>query len=87
MSGAVDFIVVDIVLAKNLCGNGDYANLAIVEAIELVSEIYAIGFKKGSDLTAKVNEAIKELEANGKLMELATKYGFENVLQVTEKID
>ncbi|MBR6632759.1 MAG: transporter substrate-binding domain-containing protein [Clostridia bacterium] len=86
-SGAVDFAVVDIILAKNICGQGDYADLAIVEAIELDSEIYAIGFKTGSELTAKVNEAIKTLEANGKLMELATKYGFENVLQVTETIE
>ena len=86
-SGAVDFIVVDIILAQNICGKGDYADLAIVEAIELESEIYAIGFKKGSDLTAKVNEAIKTLEKNGKLMELAEKYGFENVLKVTETIE
>lgn len=86
-SGAVDFIVVDILLAQNLCGKADYEDLAIVEAIELESEIYAIGFKKGSDLTAKVNDAIKQLEANGKLMELATKYGFENVLKVTETIE
>lgn len=85
-SGAVDFIVVDILLAKNLCGKGDYADLAIVEAIELESEIYAVGFKKGSELTAKVNEAIKTLEENGKLMEIAKKYGFENVIQITEKI-
>ncbi len=86
-SGAVDFIVVDILLAKNICGNGDYADLAIVESIELDSEIYAVGFKKGSPLKDKVNAAIKELEENGKLMELAKKYGFENVLQITEKID
>ncbi len=86
-SGAVDFIVVDIVLAQNLCGSGDYADLAIVEAIELESEIYAIGFKKGSDLTAKVNDAIKQLNESGKLMELAKKYGFENVLKVTETIE
>ena len=86
-AGAVDFIVVDIILAQNICGNADYADLAIVEAIELESEIYAIGFKKGSDLTEKVNAAIKELEANGKLMELAEKYGFENVLKVTETIE
>ncbi len=86
-SGAVDFIVVDILLAQNLCGNGDYADLAIVEAIELESEIYAVGFKKGSELTAKVNDAIKQLEENGKLMELATKYGFENVLKVSETIE
>lgn len=86
-SGAVDFIVVDILLAQNLCGKGDYADLAIVESIQLESEIYAVGFKKGSDLTAKVNDAIKQLDENGKLMELATKYGFENVLKVTETIE
>lgn len=86
-SGAVDFIVVDILLAQNICGNADYADLAIVEAIELDSEIYAVGFKKGSDLTEKVNKAIKELDADGTLMNLAKKYGFENVLKVTETIE
>ena len=86
-SGAVDFIVVDILLAQNICGEGDYADLAIVEAIELDSEIYAVGFKKGSPLTAKVNEAIKTLSENGKLMELAKKYGFENLIQITEVIE
>ena len=86
-SGAVQFAVVDIVLAQNICGKGDYADLAIVETIELESEIYAIGFKKGSELTAKVNAAIKQLEEDGTLAALAKKYGFENVLQVTENID
>ena len=86
-AGAVDFIVVDIVLAQNLCGKADYANLAIVEDIELDSEIYAIGFRKGSDMTAKVNEAIKTLEENGTLLKLAEKYGFENVLKVSETIE
>ena len=86
-AGAVDFIVVDILLAQNLVGTSGYENLAIVESIQLDSEIYAVGFKKGSDLTAKVNDAIKQLEENGKLLEIATKYGFENVLKVTETID
>jgi polar amino acid transport system substrate-binding protein len=86
-SGAVDFAVVDIILAQNVCGQGDYADLAIVEAIELPSEIYAVGFKKGSDLTEKVNAAIKTLEENGTLLALAEKYGFENVLKVSETIE
>lgn len=86
-SGAVDFAVVDIILAQNICGKGDYTDLSIVDSITLDSEIYAIGFKKGSTLTAKVNQAIKTLEENGKLLELAKKYGFENVLKVTENID
>ncbi len=88
-SGAVDFIVVDVVLAKNMLESegSQYTGLSIVDAIELESEIYAIGFKKGSELTAKVNAAIKELEEDGTLETLAKKYGFENVLQITENIE
>ena len=86
-SGAVDFAVMDIVLAKNVCGQGDYADLMIVESIVLDSEVYAVGFPKGSELTAKVNAAIKTLFENGKIAELAAKYGFENVVQLVEKIE
>lgn len=83
-SGAVDFAVVDIILAQNICGSGNYSDLCIVDSIELASEIYAVGFRKGSDLTAKVNEAIKTLRDNGKLEEIAKKYGLENSLSVQE---
>ena len=86
-SGVVDFAVIDIVLAKNICGQGDYADLMIVEDIVLDSEIYAVGFEKGSELTAKVNEAIKTLFENGTVATLAAKYGFENVVQLVETID
>jgi polar amino acid transport system substrate-binding protein len=85
-AGAVDFAVVDIILAQNVCGKGNYQDLSIVTDIQLDSEIYAVGFKKGSDLTAKVNAAIEELHENGKLMEIAKKYGFENVIQITKEI-
>lgn len=86
-SGAVDFAVMDIVLAKNICGQGDYADLMIVEEIVLDSEVYAVGFAKDSDLTAKVNAAIKTLFENGTMDILAAKYGFENVVQLVENID
>lgn len=86
-SGTVDFAVMDIVLAKNVCGKGDYTDLMIVDTIELDSEVYAVGFEKGSELTAKVNEAIKTLFENGKIAELAQKYGFENVVQLVEVIE
>ena len=86
-SGAVDFAVVDIVLAQNICGNGDYTDLSIVPTIILDSEVYAVGFKKDSDLTAKVNAAIKELAADGTLDALAKKYGFENVVKVMESFE
>ncbi len=86
-TGAIDFAVMDIVLAKNICGKGDFSDLMIVEDIVLDSEIYAVGFEKGSELTAKVNEAIKTLFENGKMAELAAKYGFENTVQFVETID
>jgi polar amino acid transport system substrate-binding protein len=79
-SGNVDFVVIDKTMAKTIVGNGDYADLAIADAVEIESEQYAIGFKKGSDLTAKVNGALKELAADGTLAALAEKYGLSNYL-------
>ena len=78
MSGKVDFVVIDYTMAKTIIGNGDYANLKIADAIEIEAEEYAVGFKKGSDLTAKVDQAIKELAEDGTLAALAEKYGLEN---------
>ena len=85
-TGAVDFAVMDIVLAQNVCGQGDYADLMIVETITLASEVYAVGFPKGSELTAKVNAAIKTLFENGKMAQLAEKYGFTNTVKLVEEI-
>jgi polar amino acid transport system substrate-binding protein len=73
-----DFAVVDDQLAQTYVGEGDYANLVIVEAVAGVEEFYAIGFKKGSDLTAKVNQALEELAADGTIARLAEKYGVSN---------
>ena len=78
-SGAVDCAVVDILLAQKTVGSGDYADLVIAD-IELDSEVYAIGLKSGSDLTAKINQAMKELYDDGTLATLAKKYGLENSL-------
>ena len=73
-AGTADFAVVDALLAKSKCGVGDYADLKIVDSIAGDKEFYAVGFKKGSDLTAKVNEQLEALAKNGTLMELAKKY-------------
>ena len=80
-SGAVDFAVVDVLLAEQIAGRGDYSDLVIAD-ITLDTEVYAIGFKKGNDLRDKVNTAMKELYDEGKLMELAVKYGLENSLKL-----
>ena len=73
-SGAVDFIVVDVLLADKIVGKGDYANLVKATGIEIDSEVYSIGCRKGSDLDEKINEALVELLNEGKIEALATKY-------------
>ncbi len=75
-----DFAVVDDQLAKAYVGKGDYADLEIVETVSGTEEFYAIGFKKGSDLTAKVNAQLEKLAADGTMKALAEKYGVSNTV-------
>ena len=80
VAGNADFAVIDYQMARSMVGKGDYADLSINTAVEPESEVYAIGCRKGSDLTAKINEAIKALSEDGTLAELAAKYGLQNDL-------
>ncbi len=77
-AGTADFAVVDAQLAKSYVGKGDYADLAIVEELSSDVEYYAIGFKKGSELTANVNAQLEALAADGTISALAEKYGVAN---------
>ena len=77
-SGNLDFAVLDAQLAKSYAGKGDYADLMILEELSSEVEYYAIGFKKGSELTAQVNAQLEQLGADGTITELAKKYGVEN---------
>ncbi len=78
VSGTADFAVLDAQLAKSYVGKGDYADLAIVDDLSSDVEYYAIGFKKGSELTANVNAELEKLAADGTIAELAEKYGVAN---------
>ncbi len=73
-SGNYDAIVIDYTLASASVGSGDYAELMIVDGVQLADEEYAIGFRLGSDMTAKVNAIIQELINDGTLASLAEKY-------------
>lgn len=77
-AGTADFAVLDAQLAKSYAGKGDYASLVIVEGLSSDVEYYAVGFKKGSDLTAKVNEQLEKLGADGTIAKLAETYGVSN---------
>ena len=77
-SGTANFAILDAQLAKSYCGKGDYADLEIVEGLDSEVEYYAIGFKKGSDLTANVNAQLDALAKDGTIAALADKYGVAN---------
>lgn len=73
-AGTADFAVLDAQLAKSYVGKGDYASLTIVEDLSSDVEYYAIGFEKGSELTAQVNAQLEKLAADGTIVKLAEKY-------------
>ncbi len=77
-AGTADFAVLDAQLAKSYAGNGDYADLVVIDALSSDVEYYAIGFKKGSELTANVNEQLDKLAQDGTIAALAEKYGVSN---------
>ena len=75
-AGTATAAVLDWTLAKSMVGEGtDFADLKILEGVELATEEYGIAFRQGSDVTAAVNEVIAELVADGTLPALAEKYG------------
>ncbi len=73
-AGTSDACIIDYTMAKNMTADGAaYDNLNIV--FTLTEEEYGIGFRKGSDVTEKVNAILKELAADGTMQALADKYG------------
>lgn len=80
-SGTADAVVLDYTLASAMVGEGtDYADLMIIDGLDLAVEEYGIGFRKGSDIAAKVNEITAELIADGTMDEIAAKYDMSAIL-------
>lgn len=72
-SGSSDACVIDLTMANNMTGAGtSYADLGY--KVELNEEEYGIAFRKGSDMTEKVNEIMAEMMQDGTLDKLAEKY-------------
>ena len=81
-SGTADGCVIDYVTSIGMIGEGtDYADLVVVEELAFAEEEYGIAMRKTDvEFTAKINDAIKQLLDNGKLMEIAVKYELEDLL-------
>ncbi len=72
-SGTCDAAIIDLLMAKAMVGEGTgYAQLAYT--VSLNAEEYGVGFRQGSDLTAKCNAFLSEAQTNGTVEELTNKY-------------
>lgn len=83
LAGTSDAAVIDYVMANYLINKegSNFATLQMLDKIvETDSEYYSIAFRKGSDVTAKVNEILKQLKADGTVEKTATKYGLADAL-------
>jgi len=75
--GVADVAVVDSVIAQGMIESegSSFKDLVINLDNKFGDQYFGIAFRKGSDMCEKVNEAIAELTENGKLNEIAEKYG------------
>ena len=72
-AGTSDACVIDITMANAMTGEGtSYESLTY--QVALTEEEYGVSFRKDSDVTAKFNEFMASLKADGTLQALAEKY-------------
>ncbi len=73
-SGTAGAAVIDSLMAAAMVGEGtSYADLTYT--VGLNSEEYGVGFRKGSDLAAALNDFFRSSYADGTMLEIAETYG------------
>ena len=73
-AGTSDAAIIDSLMAAAMVGEGTgYSNLTYT--IGLNDEEYGVGFRKGSNLTAELNNFFKSSYADGSMEQIAEKYG------------
>ena len=78
-AGTADAAIIDSLMAAAMVGEGTaYEQLAYTVALN--SEEYGVGFRKGSDVTAKFNEFFAAALADGSAQKIAEEYGVQAAL-------
>ena len=78
-SGTSDAAVIDLLMAAAMIGEGTgYDNLTYT--VSLNNEEYGVGFRKGSDLTAALNDFFAAAYEDGTMQATAEKYGVQAAL-------
>jgi polar amino acid transport system substrate-binding protein len=78
-AGTSDASIIDLLMAGAMIGEGtSYPELT--HTVELTTEEYGIGCRKGSDLAAYINDELAKLYQDGTTQEIAEKYGVQEAL-------
>lgn len=78
-SGTSDAAIIDLLMAGAMIGEGtSYPDLTYT--VQLSSDEYGVGFRKGSDLAEAFSSFWKEAYDAGTVMEIAEKYGIQDVM-------
>ncbi len=78
-AGTVEAAAIDSLMAAAMVGEGTgFADL--MYTVKLNSEEYGVGFRKGSDLVAEINDFFADIYADGTMMTLAKKYKVQEAL-------
>ncbi len=78
-AGTSDACIIDLLMAGAMIGEGtSYPNLA--HTVELTTEEYGIGCRKGSDFADYINQQLKALYDDGTIAEIAQKYGVQDAV-------
>ena len=78
-AGTSDACIIDLLMAGAMVGDGtSYEGLT--HTVELTTEEYGIGCRKGSDLAEYINEQLKTLYADGTMEEIANTYGVQDAI-------
>lgn len=78
-AGTSDACIIDLLMAGAMVGEGtSYENLTYT--VELTTEEYGIGCRKGSDLASYINEQLKTYYTDGSMESVAKQYGVQEAI-------
>lgn len=78
-AGTSDAAIIDLLMAGAMIGEGtSYTDLT--HTLELTTEEYGVGCRKGSDLAAYINDFFVQKYEDGTIMEIAEKYGVQDAI-------
>ncbi len=78
-AGTSGACIIDLLMAGAMVGDGtSYDDLT--HTVELTTEEYGIGCRKGSDLAAYINDQLKAFYDDGSMLEVAETYGVQDAL-------